>query len=161
MTRYAVLVGEINRDLADLERLVEQTQALMSKVQSTGDEDYLGTVALNLHGFYAGVERIFRDVALTVDGSLPDGADWHRRLLRQMAAVVPEIRPAVVSSTTLQKLTELCAFRHVVRNVYTFDLIPNRIEALAHELPKCLTHLQVDLQRFCEFLMTVNGAVQA
>ena len=35
MSRYAVLVGEINRDLADLEQLVTQTQALMAKVQTT------------------------------------------------------------------------------------------------------------------------------
>lgn len=157
MSRYAVLVGEINRDLADLAQLVSQTQVLMAKVQATGDADYLGTVALNLHGFYSGAERIFREVALAVDGSLPEGADWHRRLLRQMAAAVPEVRPEVLSGETLRDLNELCAFRHVVRNVYTFELIPNRVEALATDLPSCLAQLQTDLQRFCAVLMAVNG----
>lgn len=157
MSRYAVLVGEINRDLADLEQLVTQTQALMAKVKTTGDADYLGTVALNLHGFYSGVERIFREVALAVDGSLPEGADWHRRLLRQMAAAVPDVRPEVLSSETLKSLNDLCAFRHVVRNVYTFELIPSRVEALATDLPGCLAQLRTDLQRFCAVLMAVNG----
>jgi hypothetical protein len=157
MSRYEVLVGEINRDLMDLVQLVTQTQALMDKVQTTGDADYLGTVALNLHGFYSGTERIFREVALAMDQQLPEGADWHRRLLRQMAAAVPGVRPEVLSRATLQGLNELCGFRHVVRNVYTFDLIPERVETLATELPNCLATLQTDLQRFCEFLLTVNG----
>ncbi|MGA7932398.1 MAG: hypothetical protein WCA35_02345 [Kovacikia sp.] len=157
MSRYEVLVGEINHDLADLAKLVRQTQALMDKVQTTGDADYLGTVALNLHGFYSGTERIFREVALAVDQKLPEGSDWHRRLLRQMAAAVPGVRPEVLSRETLQGLNDLCGFRHVVRNVYTFDLIPERVEALATKLPNCLAKLQTDLRVFCEFLMTVNG----
>jgi hypothetical protein len=160
VSRFAVLVGEINHDLADLQQIVSQTQALLAKVQATGDADYLGTVALNLHGFYSGAERLFREVALAVDGSLPEGADWHRRLLRQMAAAVPEVRPEVLSSETLKRLNELCAFRHVVRNVYTFELIPSRVEDLADGLPGCLAQLQADLQRFCGFLMAVNEGEQ-
>lgn len=157
MSRYEVLIGQINRDLADLEQIADNTESLMGKVQATGDLDYLGTVALNLHGFYSGAERIFREVALQMDKALPEGADWHRRLLRQMSAEVINIRPPVLSNATLKSLNELCAFRHVVRNVYTFDLIPSRVEELATELPQCLALLRLDLQQFCLFLTTING----
>ena len=156
MSRYGVLVGQIQRDLTDLDQVVARVKGLMTKVQATGDLDYLGTVALNLHGFYSGAERIFREVALAVDGSLPEGADWHRRLLRQMASEVPDVRPAVLSDATLKPLNELCAFRHVVRNVYTFDLIPSRIEALAKGASDCLALLKGDLERFCQFLMSLD-----
>ena len=156
MSRYAVLVGQINRDLADLEQIINGTHALMEKVRATGDTDYLGTIALNLHGFYSGAERIFREVALEIDGSLPEGADWHRRLLRQMAAEVNDIRPALLSDKTLKSLNELCAFRHVVRNIYTFDLIPGRVQDLAEGLPRCLELLRADLQGFCQFLIALN-----
>ena len=76
-----------------------------------------------------------------------------------MAAAVPEVRPEVLSSETLKGLNEFCAFRHVVRNVYTFELIPSRVEALATDLPNCLAQLQTDLQQFCEVLMAVNGGM--
>lgn len=157
MSRYAVLMGQIEHELQELEQLVIQTIALVQKVKITGDTDYLGTVALNLHGYYSGAERIFREVALELDGGLPQGSDWHRRLLRQMAVEVPDTRPAIMGDITLKALSDLCAFRHVVRNVYTFDLIPTRVETLATELPEIHQRLQADLIAFCQFLAAING----
>jgi hypothetical protein len=157
MSHFVVLIGQIQQDLVDLEQLVNNTQALMAKVQTTGDLDYLGTVALNLHGFYSGAERMFREIAIGVDGALPEGSDWHRRLLRQMGAALPDVRPEVLSTDTLKCLNELCAFRHVVRNVYTFELIPSRVEDLAAKLPDCLEHLRTDLLEFCHFLKSLSN----
>jgi hypothetical protein len=156
MSRYAVLLGQINRDLADLEQIIDDTSNLMEKVLETGDKHYLGTVALNLHGFYSGAERIFGEVALAVDGSLPEGSDSHRRLLRQMAAKVPDIRPALLSDATLTALNEHCAFGHLLQNFYTFDLILIRGLDLAEELPYCQKLLRTDLQEFCQFLSILS-----
>ncbi|MEM7796238.1 MAG: hypothetical protein AAF579_17520 [Cyanobacteria bacterium P01_C01_bin.118] len=158
MSRYAVLIGQIERELGSLQQLVHQTDHLMQKVKVTGDLDYLGTIALNLHSFYSGAERIFRDVATDLDGSLPSSHDWHRKLLRQMAANVPDIRPLILSSSTFQVLNELCAFRHVVRNIYSFDLVPEKIEALAANLSNTYNLLENDLNQFNRFLATINGA---
>jgi len=155
MTRYALLIGQIHQDLHDLERLVNQTMTLLQKVKNTGDEDYLGTVALNLHSFYSGVERIFRETARTVDGSIPEGADWHRRLLRQMSAEVADVRPIVITDQTRNALDEYCAFRHVVRNVYTFDLRPKRVKELTEALPNAYQLLLHDAQTFCKFLEAI------
>lgn len=155
MTTYALLIGQIRQDLIDLERLVTQTSTLLQKVQTTGDHDYLGTVALNLHSFYSGAERIFREIARTVDDSMPNGNDWHRRLLRQMSAEISEIRPAVITEATRNALNEYCAFRHVVRNVYTFDLRANRIQELAAELPACYELFRQDAESFCGFLAAI------
>ena len=157
MSRYAVLIGQIEREMGSLKQLVNQTDSLIQKVKATGDVDYLGTIALNLHGFYSGAERIFRDIATDLDDSLPASSDWHRRLLRQMAANIPDMRPAVLNHSTLKSLDELCAFRHVVRNVYSFDLIPERVETLAANLPDAYELLAQDLQQFNQFLATLNG----
>ncbi len=75
-------------------------------------------VALNLHGFYVGIERIFEDIAREVEASVPSGPDWHQDLLLQMSAEVAAVRPAVITQETRQCLGDYRAFRHVVRNVY-------------------------------------------
>lgn len=61
---------------------------------------YLDSVALNLHGFYAGLERLFELIVRRVDGALPDGETWHRDLLQRMTQDIVEIRPAVLSQDT-------------------------------------------------------------
>ena len=43
------------------------------------------TTALNLHGYYAGLERLLEIIADSVDEAKPAGAHWHDDLLRQMA----------------------------------------------------------------------------
>jgi hypothetical protein len=47
-----------------------------------------------------------------------------------MTKEVPGIRPAVVSMTTCQRLDEYRGFRHVVRNVYTYQFDPVKVEKL-------------------------------
>jgi hypothetical protein len=103
---YAPLSGQIRQDLDELEYLVIQTTRLAQKAKATGDDDYLGTVALNFHGFYTGAERIFAGIATEVDKSMPSGSDWHLRLLRQMSAEIRGIRPPVITPKTRNSLDE-------------------------------------------------------
>jgi len=41
-----------------------------------------------------------------VDGNRPEGKNWHQILLRQMAADIVEIRPAVISDHTRKGIDE-------------------------------------------------------
>lgn len=123
MAYYAPLMGQIQQELAELDKITQQTSRLLQKVLHTGDEDYLGSLALNLHSFYTATERIFREIVQRIDGQLPEGADWHRRLLRQISAEIPNVRPPVITIKTRDCLDEYCAFRHVVRNMYTFTYV--------------------------------------
>ena len=112
-----------------------------------------GTAAgLNLHGFYAGVERIFEDIARTSEGAVPAGATWHQDLLMQMSAEVAGIRPAVVAQETRQRLDDLRGFRHLIRNAYTLNLRPARVRELTAELHQCYQNVERDLGNFASFL---------
>ncbi len=142
----------IRAELTELERTVQRTERLFSKAQTSGDEDYLDGVALNLHGFYAGVERILEEIAREIDGSLPTGPEWHRNLLMQMSAEMSNIRPPVIGRSTRDCLDEYRGFRYVVRNVYTFNLRPSRLQELVTELRACYTALVQDVIAFCDFL---------
>ena len=57
----------------DLDRLIERTGEGWRRALRSSDDYYLDGVALNLHGFYAGLERIFELIATAVDGVLPEG----------------------------------------------------------------------------------------
>ena len=158
---YAALAARLRASLSDIDRVVERAGTLSRRAQATGDDGFWDGVALNLHGFYAGVEQIFEDIARTLEGSLPPGSTWHQALLLQMSAEVPGVRPAVVSSATRQCLDEYRGFRHtpalasgasVVRNVYTFNLRPARLNELVGGLRACQTALSADLTTFAAFL---------
>ena len=144
------LATRLRAELVDLERVVQRTEHLFSKAGN--DEDYLDGVALNLHGFYAGVERIFEQIAREIDDSLPGGPEWHRELLMQMSAEVSSTRPPVIGRATRDCLDEYRGFRHVVRNVYTFNLRATRLKELVTELPVCYKALIQDVTAFCNFL---------
>lgn len=151
--RFRALAGRINVALEDLTRVVSRTEQLAAKAQQTGDDGYWDAVALNLHGFYAGTEHILEDIARTVDESLPDGAGWHQDLLLQMSAEVQAVRPPVLSRATRYCLDEYRGFRHVVRNVYTFNLNSTRLAALCDGLRSCLEITARDLSNFSSFLL--------
>lgn len=153
---YATLAGRISEWLSDLAQLVDRAESLLEKAQRTGDDGYLDGLALNLHGFYAGVEHMFEDIARTLEKTLPEGAEWHRDLLLQMSSKVSSIRPAVITKETRHCLDEYRGFRHVVRNVYTFNLKPARLAELTTQLRDCYQKLKRDLNDFAGFLQTLS-----
>jgi len=121
------LIGRLDAELIELERVLTRAERLMAKARAQGDEDYLDGVALNLHGFYAGAERIFEEIAREIDGSVPTGPEWHRDLLMQMSAELRGTRPPVIGRNTRDCLDNYRGFRHVVRNVYI--LVGNGLSA--------------------------------
>jgi hypothetical protein len=85
MSERTALAGRIRASLEDVSASIERANRLAEKGSRSGDDDWWDGVALNLHGFYAGVEQIFEDIARTVDGAIPEGGDWHISLLKQMS----------------------------------------------------------------------------
>ena len=69
--KQALLVSRIDLELTQIQVMTDQTKRMLEKVESTGDLDYLGTVALNLQSFYTAVERIFIAIAKEIDTIIP------------------------------------------------------------------------------------------
>ena len=110
--RYAVVAGRIRRELADLEGVVARAErATAAARQRPQDQDlYLDSAVLNLHGFYAGLERVFQHIAATMDRSVPTGHEWHRELLRQMNVALRKYDPRCSRPRRSDKSTNICAF---------------------------------------------------
>lgn len=155
-TIYRAIAGRIRADLADFTQLVERTLQIWREGQTSGIYFYLDAVALNLHGFYAGLERLLEIIADGVDETKPTGAQWHQQLLRQMTSDIAEVRPAILSPGLRDQLDRYRGFRHVVRNVYTFNLDSEQIEILVRHLPETMAQLRQELLAFANFLDTVS-----
>lgn len=75
------LSTRIRQELSDIEYTLTRATAGLEKARQDNDDLYLDGIALNLHGFYSGIERLFERIAVQVDGRLPQGANWHKALL--------------------------------------------------------------------------------
>ncbi len=161
--RYRVVAARIRQELSELERVVNRAErATTAARQRPEDQDlYLDSAALNLHDFYAGLERLFHQIAATVDRSVPTGYEWHRDLLRQMVVALAQVRPQVLSTETGKVLDEYLRFRHVVRNIYAFEFDPERIERLVQQLPSTFKPAQRELLAFADFLEQLADAAQS
>jgi hypothetical protein len=158
---YRELAERINGEAPELDRLVERVQQRWSYSRVTPEQQdvYLESVALHLHGFYSGIERLFELIARHVDQSHPSGDTWHRDLLAQMAADRPNARPAVISQDTAVMLDEFRRFRHLVRNIYTFNLVPEKMENLVHSLPALWDQLRAELLAIASYLEALANAM--
>ncbi len=148
----AGLVKRIHQELAELQRVLDRTQEGWELFRRSNDDLYLDSVALNLHGLYSGFERLFTHIAETIDGKPPQGAEWHKLLLEQMKTEIPGIRPAVISTETGKFLDELRRFRHIVRNVYTHHIDPERLKKLVDGSFKSFAQLSAEISAFAAFL---------
>ena len=157
---HQLLAQRIRDELEELERAVRRVERVWQAAQRVqADQDvYVDSAALNLHGFYAGLERLFESVAHRLDDGPPKGQAWHQELLRQMATEVSGTRPEVISRESAIGLDEFRSFRHVVRNVYADHLDPERIGRLVGKLPALWERLKAELLEFAQFLEGVSWA---
>lgn len=146
------LAGRIRDELAQIERVLERVATGWEQARRSHDDLYLDSVALNLHGFYNGLERLFEVIATVVDGQRPTGERWHQELLEQMATELPGVRPAVISQNTYTQLDEYRSFRHIVRNVYTFHFDPDRMANLVSAAPAVFSQVEAEMRAFADFL---------
>lgn len=87
------LAGRIRSELDALDVVLRRVQEGWGRAQRTADDYYLDSVALNIHGLYSGLERLFELIAQVIDHLVPGGDKWHHALLQQMCTRTISIRP--------------------------------------------------------------------
>lgn len=160
-TTYLTIAGRIRQELTEITQVVERVQQiwrLYTSTQPRGNEFLVDATALNLHSFYAGIERLLEVIADRIDREKPMGSAWHRELLQQMTADIPGVRPAVLSPETRTRLDRYRGFCHVVRNVYSFSLDVEQIVPLVRHLHAVDTQIQRELCQFADWLEQAASA---
>jgi hypothetical protein len=144
----------------DIETELNRMTRLQSEIENVQDEIahdpgrallFYENLAFKLHNFYNGCERVFQLVAVELNGGAPAGFEWHRRLLNRMSAV-HEDRVAVISNQTAMLLADFLAFRHVVRNLYGFELDTNRVAQIVARYPSAWQGFKADILGFTAWL---------
>lgn len=152
------LARRIRDEVVEVDRTINAVSRHWKRfLKVRADQDaYLNSVALNLNGFYSGVERVLELIAIEFDQKSLDGEAWHADLLRQMMVDIPRIRPAVLSQKSGHWLDEYRKFRHRVRNIYATNLIPDRMQTLVDDLPSGWRQLRAELLAFADFLESLE-----
>ncbi|MCY6491178.1 MULTISPECIES: hypothetical protein [Leptolyngbya] len=146
------LAARIDTELCEIEPVVARAQQSWQRFQQSGDDLYVDGAALNLHGFYNGIERLFELIAAIIDRSRPQGQNWHRTLLKQMTIEIEDVRPAVISEANSALLDEYRRFRHVVRHLYAQQFDPEQIQPLIEAVPDLFSQVRAELIAFAAFL---------
>jgi len=61
------LAAQVRVELKDVQRVLRRIKEGWRRAHHSTDDYYLDGVALNLHGFYGGLERLFERIAVVVD----------------------------------------------------------------------------------------------
>lgn len=152
--KRAVLASRILSELADLEGVVERVEQAWGQGTATADNLYFDSAALNMHSFYSGLEKLFEKIAISIDCSLPEGANWHQELLNQMSLQIKNVRPAVISDKLKDNLESYRGFRHVVRNVYSYRISADKMRPLAKKIRTVYSQVDRELSTFADFLQS-------
>ena len=161
-TNLRELAADIEFELDRLRQLEQSIQYVRQEIERDSDhaELFYENLALKLHSFYTGCERIFSLVATELNGGLPSGSDWHKRLLDRMSTERAS-RIAVVKPTTAKLLKEFLGFRHVIRSLYGFELDPERIQRLIENYPTVWANAETDIVEFVVWLQDLATTVEA
>jgi len=140
--KYLALKDRLENELISLERVAQGLEAALERVGTTPDEFATRALITYLDDFYKGCERIAERVAVTLDGGLPQGENWHQLLLGQMGESKAEERPALWSGLLLLELDEYRRFRHRVRHIYGYELEAQRVLSLARRVKPLVANIK-------------------
>jgi hypothetical protein len=156
--RLTDLIAEIEDEVRLLKELAREIKSVWSTLprEIKARKIHEESVALKLHNFYTGCERIFRRISDDLNGGVPTSPDWHKRLLHRMTLEIKGIRPPVLSGKTEKMLTEFLGFRHIVRNIYGFQIDSERLSTLVEKFPTTFSETQKDIKAFTGFLKNMG-----
>lgn len=142
-----LLKEKIAGEISDLYRLYNDWKDYINNNSKEPDNIIKTAFGGFLHSFYNGIENIFTIIAKKIDKSLPQGESYHIDLLNQMC-MKNEKRSEVIDIDLKDVLDEYRRFRHVFRNVYSFELNWNKMKPLVSNVKEVLDSFTINIFYF-------------
>jgi hypothetical protein len=151
------LAIKIRLNLEELAVVREHFRPLISKLPSA-DVGVIETAAACalLHSFYTEIEKILKLIAREWDVSVPSSDSWHKDLLIQMSKPAPN-RPAVISETLVETLSEFLAFRHLFRGASIALMRWEKLFPLIAKVDQTYDDAKREIQAFVIFIGESTG----
>lgn len=150
--KYLALKTHIEDEMLALDKTIEIMNTLLIQQSTIPEIALIPALAGYLADFYTGCERISERVAVTLDGGLPKGSNWHELLLTQMANSGGDNRPPLWDNSLLLELNEYRKFRHIERHLYKIDLQANRVLNLSENILPTFDKIKVAIAIFNQWL---------
>lgn len=154
--RFKAEIFEELENIHRIARVIEKRKKEIRKHDADSDV-YLESLVHNIENFYMGVEGIFKSIAVFTGEGIPEGPRWHSILIKGMARDIRGVRPPVLKQETREILDEYRKFRHLVRNIYTFNIIPEKVMTLARGIKKVFGAFKKDVMIFLNFIEKISG----
>lgn len=142
------IIAEVEKEIESLYELRKE----LAQIKSEESIIFKRSIGSILHDFYNCCERIFKKIAIDVNGGYEESDKWHKALLFRMTLPIKDIRPAVISEELAAELDDYLSFRHVFRNIYGFELKGDRINYLAGRFDKIADRFISEIKTFLIFL---------
>jgi len=150
--KFLALQEHLTDELRALEQCITDLQYAVERARPTMESYDIRALASYINDFYRRCERMSERVAVTLDGGLPQGKNWHQALLHQVAEPGGENRPPLWHGSLLMELDAYRRFRHVVHHKYGDDLRPDYVLELAEMAPGMLPKIQGAIAQFTDWL---------
>jgi len=146
------LAVEIRLGLEELATVREQLNPLISMPPdaTVGVIETAAACAM-LHSFYTEIEKILKLIAREWDGQVPSSDSWHRDLLNQMSEATAK-RPAIVSPSLVDVLSEFLAFRHLFRGASIALMRWPKLSPLIAKVDPTYEQTKVEIEDFARFI---------
>ncbi len=148
---YLALQEHLNDEVIALTKTTAAINVALAKWATVPEDFATRTLASYINDFYRRCERMSERVAVTLDGSVPQGVTWHQALLRQVAEA-NATRPPLWAGTLLLDLDEYRKFRHILHHKYGDELRPDYVVGLATLAPVMAVQVEAAIARFTQWL---------
>src|SRR4030066_1361794 len=119
------IVSYCEAELENIEKVVLEMDALLSKKQTEFTVIELSAIATFLHNFYNGVENIFKRIFKYKQFQLGQSDTWHKDMLNMVRD------NKVINEKLHERLYDYLMFRHMFIHSYAFQLEWEKLKPLA------------------------------
>ncbi len=145
--KLILLKVDLNAQMSEIRAIYQKIIDRSKKLQSE-DQIILESIAYQIHNLYCATEDLLKIVARYFENNISDSSQWHSLLLQRMAADIPNIRPAFLTSKTYLLLNSLRGFRHFFRHAYGAAIEYDQLKSNLDKSLNLLANLESDLNQF-------------
>jgi hypothetical protein len=153
--QIARLTAEMKGQLWMIEKVSARLRSRVADGLDTPGQ--LDSVAYQIHNLYCSVEDLLKLIASSFENHVGSSGDWHRVLLLRLSQPVENIRPALLSDSSLEVMNKLRSFRHLVRHAYGTDIELTQLQVNLNSAQQLYELIKQDIDVFVEKLTDTAG----